>query len=385
MGNAERTARVVEISRALGFDLCGVAPAADFPELAHMEDWLTRGYAGDMRYLHDERRHSPTRVVQGARSVIVCALNYNTSQPLSTETPDEIAAQTGPRGWIARYAWGDDYHKVLGEKLDALVDALRKEFPEPFDARAYVDTGPVVERVAAKYAGLGWLAKNTCLINENLGSWLFLGAIVTTLELAASLGPAETPAADLCGNCTLCIDACPTGAIVEPYVLDARRCISYLTIELRGSIPAELREPMGRHVFGCDICQDVCPWNRRAPVTAPANFEPRRVAQHSLFSPDLAWLISLTEEEFREVFRGSPVKRAKWRGLVRNACVAIGNSGLRRGEPRYREIFARLAELAAWADPVIAEHAQWALDRLRGRAKLPQFPESPVVPPAVER
>jgi epoxyqueuosine reductase len=371
MTNADRTGRVIEISRTLGFDLCGVAPAAEFPELAHLEEWLARGYAGDMRYLRDARRHSPSRVVQGARSVIVCALNYNTSFPCSTEMPDEIASRTGPRGWIARYAWGDDYHNVLGEKLDMLVEALRKKFPEPFEARAYEDTGPVVERVAAKYAGLGWLAKNTCLIHEELGSWFFLGVIATTLDLAASLGPAELPAADLCGNCRLCIEACPTGAIVEPYVLDARRCISYLTIELRSAIPAEFREPMGRHVFGCDICQDVCPWNRRAPVTAPASFEPRRLAQNSLFSPDLEWLISLTEEEFREVFRGSPVKRTKWRGVVRNACIALGNSGLRAGEPRYEEICARLGHLASAGDALIAEHAQWALDRLGVTAKLP--------------
>jgi epoxyqueuosine reductase len=385
MRNVDRTARVVDISRALGFDLCGVAPAEEFPELAHLEEWLARSYAGDMRYLYDARRHSPSRVVQGARSVIVCALNYNTSLPRSTETPNEIASGMGPRGWIARYAWGDDYHKVLGEKLDTLVEALRKEFPEPFEARAYVDTGPVVERVAAKYAGLGWLAKNTCLINEKLGSWLFLGVIVTTLDLSASLGPAEVPPADLCGNCRLCIEACPTNAIVEPYVLDARRCISYLTIELRGAIPAELREPMGRHVFGCDICQDVCPWNHRAPVTAQARFEPREFAQHSLFSPDLEWLISLTEEEFREVFRASPVKRTKWRGLVRNACVALGNSGLRSGEPRCEEIRSRLARLAAADDAILAEHAPWALGRLDAGAKLPQAPAAQVVPPGAQR
>lgn len=377
--------RVVEISRTLGFDLCGVAPAAEFPELAHLDDWLAQGYAGEMHYLRDPRRRSPSLVVEGARSVIVCALNYNTPLPCSTQAPEEIGSPTGPRGWIARYAWGDDYHKVLGEKLEALVGALRREFPEPFEARAYVDTGPIVERIAAKYAGLGWLAKNTCLIHEELGSWLFLGVIVTTLDLAGSLGPAEPPAADLCGNCRLCIEACPTGAIVEPYVLDARRCISYLTIELRGSIPVELREPIGRHVFGCDICQDVCPWNRRAPATAPANFAPRRFAPNSLFSPDLEWLISLTEDEFREVFRGSPVKRTKWRGLVRNACVALGNSGLRQNDPRYQEIYARVQKLAASADAVIAEHAQWAIERLGGRPKLPQALGTQVVPPHAQR
>jgi epoxyqueuosine reductase len=225
--------------------------------------------------------------------------------------------------------------------------------------------------VAAKYAGLGWLAKNTCLINEDLGSWLFLGVIVTTLDLAAPPDAAETLAPDLCGNCSLCIDACPTGALVEPYVLDARRCISYLTIELRGAIPPELREPMGRHVFGCDICQDVCPWNRRSPVSGLPNFQPRRHGEHSLFSPDLEWLISLSEEEFRDAFRGSPLKRTKRLGIVRNACVAVGNSGLRPHDPRYPEIYRRLLELAASGDENLAEHARWALARLGFPAKLP--------------
>jgi epoxyqueuosine reductase len=358
-------ALTMELARAAGFDLCGIAPAAEFPELARLQEWLERGHAGEMRYLHDARRRSPTLAMQGARSVIVCALNYNTALPTSTETPQLLEANRGPRGWISRYAWGEDYHNVVGEKLETLIQHLRREFREPFEARAYVDTGPIVERVAAKYAGLGWLAKNTCLINEDLGSWLFLGVIVTTLDLAPTLGAAELPAPDLCGNCSLCIDACPTGAIVEPYVLDARRCISYLTIELRGTIPREFREPIGRHVFGCDICQDVCPWNRRAPVTPLPNFQPRQREEHSLFSPSLEWLLTLSEEEFRALFRGSPVKRAKWRGLVRNACIAIGNSGLRPGEPRYEEFCARLSKLAASDDPILAEHAQWALTRLR--------------------
>jgi epoxyqueuosine reductase len=372
MTNANAVARTTELARAAGFDLCGIAPAAEFPELAHLDEWLGRGHAGEMRYLHDARRRSPAQAMPGARSVIVCALNYNTALPASTEVCEQPGAKAGPRGWISRYAWGDDYHHVLSEKLEAMVEELRREFPEPFEARAYVDTGPVVERVAAKYAGLGWLAKNTCLINEDLGSWLFLGVIVTTLDLAASLDVAESPAPDLCGNCSLCIDACPTAAIVEPYVLDARRCISYLTIELRGTLPSELREPIGRHVFGCDICQDVCPWNHRAPATALPNFQPRERGGHSLFSPNLEWLISLGEEEFRAMFRGSPVKRTKWRGLMRNACVAVGNSGLRPGAPRYAEICARLSELAASGDPILAEHSQWALARLGFSFTLPQ-------------
>ena len=364
MTNANLAGRTMELARAAGFDLCGIAPAAEFPELAHLEEWLERGHAGEMRYLHDERRRSPANVMPGAQSVIVCALNYNTPLPSSMEASDHLVGDSGPRGWISRYAWGDDYHHVLGEMLDRLMKNLRREFTEPFEARAYVDTGPVVERVAAKYAGLGWLAKNTCLINEKLGSWLFLGVIVTTLDLAPSPDAAETPMPDLCGNCSLCIDACPTGAIVEPYVLDARRCISYLTIELRGAIPHELREPIGRHVFGCDICQDVCPWNRRAPASPLPGFQPRHRQHNSLFSPDLEWLISLSEVEFRDAFRRSPVKRTKWRGLVRNACIAVGNSGLRPGDQRYAETCARLSELAASDDEILAEHASWALGQL---------------------
>jgi epoxyqueuosine reductase len=371
----------MELARAIGFDLGGIAPAADFPELAHLGEWLGRGHAGEMRYLHDPRRRSPAHAMQGARSVIVCALNYNTAYPPSTEAQLQSETNARAHGWISRYAWGDDYHLVLGKKLEALVEQLHSEFPEHFEARAYVDTGPIVERVAAKYAGLGWLAKNTCLINEVLGSWLFLGVIVTTLNLAPSLEAGEMPSPDLCGNCRLCIDACPTGAIVEPYVLDARRCISYLTIELRGAIPPDLREAMGRHVFGCDICQDVCPWNRRAPATGLSNFQPRRHETHTLFSPELEWLVSLSTEEFRSVFRGSPVKRTKLRGLVRNACVAIGNSGLRAGAPRYTEICERLSELAASGDAVLAEHARWALVQLGFSAKLPHALPPRVVPP----
>ncbi len=382
----EQTRWVVEQGRAVGFDLCGVARVEDFEELERLPEWLARGYAGEMEYLRDARRGAPTRVLAGARSLIVCALNYNTPLPYSTEVPSRNVDE-GPRGWISRYAWGDDYHQVMQEKLEALLAALRRQFTEPFDARAYVDTGPVVERVAAKYAGLGWLAKNTCLINAQLGSWLFLAVILTTLELAPSLAAAQEAPPDLCGNCRLCIEACPTSAIVEPYVLDARRCISYLTIELRNSIPAELREPMGRMVFGCDICQDVCPWNRSAPVTSITAFLPRPVqtrpveAQHaappgtteeeatrnenSLFTPELEWLASLNEDEFREVFRASAVRRAKWRGLVRNACVALGNSGARPGTAAQGRIVALLKRLAGSGDALIAEHARWALARLR--------------------
>ncbi len=375
MDLAARTRWICEQAHDIGFDLCGVAAAEAFPELAQVSTWLERGHAGEMNYLHDERRVDPRLALDGARSVIVVALNYNAPQPYSTEQAGVHDADS-PRGWISRYAWGDDYHEVLREKLNALVARMHMRWPEPFEARAYVDTGPVVERVAAKYAGLGWLAKNTCLINERLGSWLFLAVILTTLELEASLRQGEPPAADLCGNCSLCLDACPTQAFAAPYVLDARRCISYLTIELRGAIPEDLRPAMGNAVIGCDICQDVCPWNRKSPVTTLAAFQPRAVGANgengkekmengaTLFAPELESLASLSQEEFSRIFRGSAVKRAKWRGLVRNACVALGNSRMARGSEARARIVALLDRLAAAPDKIVAEHAVWALARI---------------------
>ncbi|HEV2222103.1 MAG TPA: tRNA epoxyqueuosine(34) reductase QueG [Candidatus Acidoferrales bacterium] len=392
--NPLQTRRLAEHARSIGFELCGVAPAEEFEELRRLPEWLERGYAGEMRYLHDARRASAENVLPGTRSVIVCALNYNAALPYSmaanaiAATLDEIneideADARKPRGWISRYAWGDDYHDVMKRKLEELLAWMRTEFGDAFQARSYVDTGPVLERVAAKYAGLGWLAKNTCLINQHLGSWLFLGVILTDLELAPSLSHEEAPPADMCGSCRRCIDACPTEAIVAPYVLDARRCIAYLTIELRGPIPREFRPAMGNMVFGCDICQDVCPWNRKAPATQVAQFLPRQITANtfatipnqdsapdektngSLFAPPLDWLLWLDEEEFRKVFRGSPVKRTKWRGLIRNVCVALGNSRIIPDNPVYGPIIQRLEQLATGDDATIAEHAQWALERLQ--------------------
>lgn len=359
---------LVAQAQSLGFDLCGVARAQELAEPAHRDQWLARGYAGQMRYLHDARRADPAGALPGARSVIVCAVNYNTAQPYSTEA----AAAGGPRGWLSRYAWGNDYHAVIGEKLEALVAAMKARFdqgrlgPEDFSARTWVDTGPVSERIAARQAGLGWLAKNTCLINEEMGSWLFLGVILTSLDLVPSAWRAagdavSTPPPDLCGNCSLCLDACPTGALVEPYVLDASRCISYLTIELRDAIPQEFRAPMGWQIFGCDICQDVCPWNRQAPASTHAAFAPR---EH-LVAPELAWLLSLTEEDFRRLFQNSAVRRTKYRGLIRNACIAAGNSARgKRAPDENASLQARLTQLAASPDPLIAEHARWALAQL---------------------
>ena len=314
----------------------------------------------------------------GIRCAIVGLLNYNTARPLSTD-PVPHGENGEPRGWISRYAWGDDYHDVLRERLDALRESLREHFTGPFEARAYVDTGPVQERVLAKYAGLGALGKNTLLLNQMLGSFFFLGVILTTLDLQPTLGANELPPPNLCGTCRRCLDACPTEAFVEPYVMDARKCISYLTIELHGPIPEEFREPMGNHVFGCDICQDVCPWNRRAPISTIPQFQARVFPPaegnltstalppqaESFYLPRLEGLLQLSEADFCELFRGSPVKRTKWRGLMRNACIALGNSGPRPGTADHGRVSELLNRLAGSGDQVLAESARWALSRIQ--------------------
>ncbi len=353
------------MARAAGFDLCGIAPVREFAELTVFPAWIASEKHGEMGYMaaRDEtgelKRSSLARVAPWARSVIVCAINYNTAHPYSTQPHEEGAS----RGWISRYAWArEDYHDAVLRRLRqlevevrVLLDAIAHR-PLPTDNllfRSYVDTGPIVERVYAKYAGIGWIGKNTCIINQKLGSWLFLGVILTSVDLAPDLLAPDLPAPDRCGTCTRCIVACPTQAITAPGVLDARLCISYLTIEKRGTIPEELREGMGRHVFGCDICQDVCPWNRKAPATTATEFEPRE----GLVNPALDWLAEMRTEEFREVFRGSPVRRAKLSGLRRNAVIAMGNSGDKKFLPT-------LKELCEDAEPVVAEHARWALRRL---------------------
>jgi epoxyqueuosine reductase len=379
MGEAADTIWIVEQAKRIGCDLCGVVRAGKFPELENTQGWLKRGYAGEMKYLSDPRRDDPRAAMPGVRSVIVCLLNYNTEYPLSTVAKLR-ADEDDPRGWVSRYAWGDDYHEVLRGRFEGLIALLRARFPGPFEARAYVDTGPVQERVLAKYAGLGWLGKNTLLLNQTLGSYFFLGVILTTLDLEPTVGEGEMPPPDLCGSCQRCLEACPTQAFVEPYVMDARKCISYLTIELRGSVPRELREPMGSHVFGCDICQDVCPWNRRAPASPLVQFQPRDLPPHqkaavpseaprakedSLFLPRLDWLLTLSEADFRKVFRASPLKRTKWSGLVRNACIAAGNSGIRPGGANYARILVSPQRLASCDDAIVAESAQWALSRIQ--------------------
>ena len=336
-----------------GFDLAGIAPARDAQELEYFPEWIAAGRAGDMKYLEardekgDLKRASLARVAPWARSVIVCAINYNTAHPYSTELNDP------ERGWISRYAWSrEDYHDAVLRRLKKVEAAFREVLPEVQQAnlttRSYVDTGPIVERVFAKYAGVGWIGKNTCIISQKKGSWLFLGVILTSLELAPDL-----PTPDRCGTCTRCIEACPTNAIVAPYQLDSNRCISYLTIEKRGSIPEEFRAGIGRHIFGCDICQDVCPWNRKAPVTNAIEFEPRP----GMVNPALAWLAEMPAEDFRETFRGSPVRRTKRAGLRRNAAIAMGNSA-------NAEFLPLLQTMADDEDEAVAESARWSITRL---------------------
>jgi epoxyqueuosine reductase len=334
-----------------GFDLAGVAAVGEFSELEYFPEWIAAGHGAEMKYLEardgagELKRAALRRVAPWARSIVVCATNYNTAQPYSVQvnTPD--------RGWISRYSWSrQDYHAAVMRRLRQ-VEARLCEIEQPMETRCYVDTGPLVERVYAKYAGVGWIGKNTCILNQKLGSWLFLGVILTSLELQPDL-----PAPDRCGTCTRCLDACPTDAFTGPYKLDSNKCISYLTIEKRGEIAAELRDRIGRQVFGCDICQDVCPWNRKAPATSAAEFQPRP----ELVNPALEWLAQMNAEEFARTFRGSPVKRAKLAGLRRNAIIAMGNSG----NHKFLPVLERLAEDP---DPILADAARWAISRYRQR------------------
>jgi len=303
-------------ARELGFDACGIAPATELPELRFFDDWLDRGYAGDMTYLHRSasRRADVRRVMPEAKSVIVTGTVYNVDRPYSTECTDSTLAQ------ISRYAWGDDYHDVIGRRLDDLVAWMREASPEPFEARPYVDTGPVQERVYAQHAGIGWIGKNTCVINPALGSWLFLGEIICSLPLAT-----DAPGLDQCGTCTLCLEACPTQALVEPGVLDARRCISYLTIEQRGPIPESRRAAVGSHVYGCDVCQEVCPWNASAARSTDRAWQPRPMWDHAAVTT----LARKSDEELSMALRGSAMRRAKVDGLRRNLDVALANNRAR--------------------------------------------------------
>lgn len=354
-----------------GFSTAGIAAVPepgsreDQIERENFAEWIEHGNAGEMEYL--KRRNESGELVRSSlrvavpwvKSVIVCVTNYNSGQALSIDpAPEET-------GWIARYAWTgqqsrdgtlmpSDYHKVLLKRLEQLEAAL-KESLGSFESKCYVDTGPVVERVYARYAGVGWTGKNTCILNQKFGSWLFLGVILTSLEVPE--GQHAQLAADRCGSCTRCIDACPTGALTGPRQMDASLCISYLTIEKRGSIPLELREGIGRQVFGCDICQDVCPWNRKAPITSDPDMQPRP----ELVNPALDWLAGLDQGSFGKLFFGSPIKRAKFEGLRRNIAIAMGNSGSSRFLPT-------LQEWTRSDDPILAEAASWAIEQIDNRS-----------------
>ena len=351
------SAQIKARARDLGFDLCGIAPASGFPELMHLPAWLANGRAGRMTYLNRtaRRRADVRQWMPSARSVIVVACYYSTARPYSTEITDPGVAL------IARYAWGNDYHRVMTERLDVLLDWLRAARSETFDARVSVDTGPVQERVYAQRAGIGWIGKNTCVINPDLGSWILLGELITSLPLEP-----DAAALDQCGTCTLCLDACPTHAIVEPHVLDARLCLSYLSIEIKGSIPADQRAGMGAHVFGCDICQDVCPYNLRESRVAGAEWAPRA----TLDQPRLAELWAWSDSALGEAITGTALVRRGVAGLRRNLAVALGNSsdvaaGRALAEPPSE------VDAPSLGEPVVAEHLAWARAR-RGLKSLPE-------------
>ena len=346
MTSSDIKARAAE----LGFDLCGIAPVADHKELAFLREWLARGYAGEMQYLDRsaERRRDVRAVMPSARSVICLGTVYNTDRPYSTEIADPSTAL------IARYAWGDDYHDVIQARMDTLVTWMRERAGLEFDARAYVDTGPVQERVYAQYAGLGWIGRNTCLINSEIGSWLFLSEIICSLPLEA-----DAPALDQCGTCRLCLDSCPTGAIVAPHVLDATRCLSYLTIELKGDIPIADRDALGRHAYGCDVCQEVCPWNARPaePDDSGSPWLPRPAFD----LPSIADLWRTPDVDLRASLKKSAMTRAGITRFRRNIAVCAGATGDADALSALRDVAEPSCD-----DPMVAEHIHWALERHDG-------------------
>ena len=340
--------RVIALALSVGFDLAGIAAARPSRETRFLRDWLARGFAGEMHYIgrRVEERVDPRLVLEGARSVIAVGFVYDPgARPLA-------APGTAT---VSRYAGGDDYHDVLVDRLRAVEAGLEALADVPVKTRGYVDTGPVQERVFAAYAGLGWIGKNTCLIHPQLGSYLFLGVILT--DLALEPGSREP---DHCGSCTACLDACPTGALEAPYVLNATRCISYTTIETQNPIDLDLRADHGDNVFGCDICQEVCPWNTRDLREVPSDPHGLRAkisARPRWIRPTLQWILQLTEEAWRREVRGTALRRAKYRGLLRNALVASGNSG-------ETDLLPLLERHATGSDPMLAEHARWAIERL---------------------
>jgi epoxyqueuosine reductase len=335
--------RIKAEAQRLGFELVGISPLQAPPHEASFADWLRQGFAGEMGYMEitEELRRNPRSLMPWAVSVVSAGMNYFTS-PARRESSAES------KGWISRYAWGDDYHEIIKHKLEELLSTIRGWHGGAVEGRVFVDSGPVLERDVAGVAGIGWIGKNTLLISPQKGSWFFLGELFLSLPLDY-----DRPIRDRCGKCELCLKACPTGAFVGPYVLDARRCISYLTIELKGWMPRHLRPLVGNHIFGCDICQEICPYNVRALPTSESSYAPRP----GLFAPDLIPLLSLTAEEFRRRFRGSPILRAKRRGFLRNVAVALGNL-------RSREAVPALLCAIHDEEPLVRGHAAWALGRI---------------------
>jgi epoxyqueuosine reductase len=354
---------VCKLARECGFTEAGIVALPhieEYRDANRFTEWVEAGHAGTMRYL--QRVNEAGELVRAradipfpwARSAIVCFASYRHAAPLSTGMHDARA------GWIARYAWSSrvdekgvrrpsDYHKVLLKRLKNLDAELRKQFGE-FESRAYVDTGPLAERPLARAAGLGWTGKNTCLIHPKLGSFGLLAVLLTSVDVRAEEAKIV---ADHCGTCTRCLDACPTNALIAPYKMDATKCIAYLTIEHKGRIDLELMSGMGRQVFGCDICQDVCPWNRKSPVAADPELQPRE----ELVNPSLEWLSSLGEQQWERLFNGSPVRRAGFLGMQRNLAIAMGNS-------RDSSFLPRLRQWAVSADEALRSAAQWAISKL---------------------
>ena len=351
ISRAELKTQLVSYAQQIGFDSCRVAACTAPAHATEFREWLREGAHGEMNYMErgEEKRCDPQKVLPEARSIVVLALNYFQGEEVQ-------ASEAAAKGKIARYAWGDDYHQVIESKLDK-IDTFLRDFGG--QQKCYVDTGPILERDHAAQAGIGWHGKSTMLIDEQLGTWFFLAEILTTLEL-----PPDKPVPDRCGTCERCIKACPTGAITAPRRLDARRCISYLTIELKGSIPLELRPLVGDRIFGCDDCLDACPWNRFAKVSHETAF----AARHSTTGMSLREYLELTDAEFRAVFKNSPIKRIKRRGFLRNVCVALGNAGDVSDIPA-------LERAAADEEPLIAEHAEWAIHQIRSRygTRLPDW------------
>jgi epoxyqueuosine reductase len=344
--NGSSKAKLQSLARDLGFDLCRVATCAPPAHFAEFRQWLGEGAAGEMSYLHrgGEKRSDPQQILPGARSIIVLALNY-------WQGAEIRRSQTAATGRIAHYAWGDDYHQIIEKKLESIDHFL---IDQGGTQKCYVDTGPILERDYAANAGIGWHGKSTMLINIELGTWFFLAEILTTLDL-----PPDEPARDRCGTCSRCITACPTGAITAPHHVDARRCISYLTIEHKTSIPVDLRPLIGDRIFGCDDCLEACPWNRFAQVSRETAFE----ARPATVGMSLRDYLRLSDEEFRDMFRNSPIKRIKRRGFLRNVCVALGNVGDTGDLPA-------LERATQDSEPLVAEHARWAIQQIAERVSV---------------